>query len=360
MKRLFLFINLLLLGFTPTSGICSIFENPTPTEQLKSFVLGLVGAGITVGVVTYISSYIQKKMMSDFGGNKVSPKISHGEAKKWSGSLPQPFENILEEQEQAKIFIENNVPIDNGYLLYGVPGTGKTVAVRVLAEKLNIPLIETNSGQFINAWQGSGNQTWKSIIKTAHSCRKKLPFRCIVFIDEIDGFIRHRGNGEEDRLCNEILSEIPDEKNNDILFIGATNFLNLLDSALIRAGRLVPVELKLPSSCEREQFLTHFCQQKQLSLDASIISKNEFAHRTEKYSNADLKTLCNKSFRSHILYQLHKWERDRFKLPFPLRMFVSKGLEKEYPHFSLALKQELEKKKNQTDGISDAAQMMYV
>lgn len=363
MKRLFLLMNLMLMGLTPHTGMCSLFEKPTPTEQLKQFAIGLAGAVVTVAVLTTISSYIQQKMMNDFGGNNALPSIPHGEAKKWSGSLPQPFEKILEEQEEAKIFIENNVPLDNGYLLHGVPGTGKTFAIRVLAEKLNVPLIETNSGQFINIWQGSGNQTLKNIIKQARSCRKKLPFRCIVFIDEIDGFMRHRGgigDGGEDRLFNDILSVITDEKNNDILFIAATNFLHLMDPALIRTGRLVPVELKLPSSCEREQFLTHFCEQKQLSLDTSVLSKNEFAHETEKYSNADLEALCNESFRSHLLYQLHEWETERFKLPFPLRLFVRKGLQKEYPHFSLALKKGIEKKKKDHNAdLSEAVQMMY-
>jgi|GEM_PF-2811691 len=233
--------------------------------------------------------------------DSVKPIIPKGAAKEWAGRLPGNLDKILELKDHAEILAKKGITSPNGYLFHGVPGTGKTLLARVLAEKLQVPLIETNSGEFITMWQGSGNTKLQAILKAAHSCEAQLPFRCIVFIDEIEVIKRGSGNGEEDRLMTGLLAAITDPKNSTILFIGATNYKEKVDPALQREGRLLPIELTLPESSIRKQQIELFLKNSREILNEQDLSMNDLLEKTRNFSSAKLIETMKQVLRSHII-----------------------------------------------------------
>jgi transitional endoplasmic reticulum ATPase len=222
----------------------------------------------------------------------------------WAGPLPKEFEELLQSKEKYRLLKENNLDVPNGFLLHGKPGNGKTFVVKVLTQRLGIPLIETNSGQFLGAFQGSGNAKLKDILTKAHACKPQTPFKCIIFIDEIDGLQRNRvgiGNGEEDRLMNDLLSAITDPHNSSILFIGATNFIDKIDEALKRSGRLVPVELECPNKETRKTLMVHLFEKHKITLDEHILSMENLLEKTEGLSAADLDAMIKKALTTFLM-----------------------------------------------------------
>ncbi len=236
---------------------------------------------------------------------KEQPDIPKDAAKDWYGPLPEKFEQLLKSKKYSKTLAEKGLKPHNGYLLHGAPGTGKTLAAQVLAERLQVPLIKTNSGQFIKKLQGSGNERLQEILTKAHGYNPQAPFKCIIFIDELDGLKRNRregsSNGEEDRLVNDLLATITDEQNKDILFIGATNFIDKIDEALQRDGRLVPVKVELPTNEIREALFTNLLKKYTVTLDAKVLDMSELLKRTKGYSSATIDALITDALRNHIM-----------------------------------------------------------
>jgi len=162
-------------------------------ENFNKFVndYGRTTAQAASVIAALWASYKQLKALMP--AKDLTCAIPQGELKKWGGNFPKPIEDLVELQKYAEAFAQRGAPpLRNGYLLHGVPGTGKTFLAKALAEKLQIPLIEVNSGQFLSALQGSGNARLAEILKLAHQCKKGPGFKCIVFIDEIDGLSRSR------------------------------------------------------------------------------------------------------------------------------------------------------------------------
>ena len=241
-----------------------------------------------VSIATTIHSLFESK------GDSIKPTISTGANKQWAGRLPGNLNEILELKEHVEILANKGLNSPNGYLFHGVPGTGKTLLARVLAERLQVPLIETNSGQFVTAWRGSGVAKLNAILKAAHSCEAQLPFRCIVFIDEIEIINRGGagpGSAEDDRLLTALLAAITDPKNIDILWLGATNHIERVDPALQRDGRLSPLELTLPGDSIRRQHIDLFLKN----------SKEVLDEKTRDFSAAKLNETMKQVLRSHII-----------------------------------------------------------
>ena len=223
--------------------------------------------------------------------------------KNWAGPLPKAFEDLLRSRKHYKALSEKGLQLHNGYLLHGAPGAGKTFAVRVLAEKLQIPLIETNSGRFMTEIQAAGNKKLKEMLEKANDCKTQVPFKCILFIDELDGLQRNRhgSNGEEDRIINDLLATITSEENKDILFIGATNFIDKIAEALKRDGRLVPVKVELPTDQTRETVIASLLQKYTITLDAKLLNMDELLKKTKGFSSATIDALITDALRNHIM-----------------------------------------------------------
>jgi AAA+ superfamily predicted ATPase len=238
-----------------------------------------------------------------FAKQKEQPDIPKDAAKNWYGSLPEKFEQLLKSKKHYKALTEKGLNLPNGYLLHGAPGAGKTFAVQVLAEKLQIPLIEINSGQILTKYQGGGNEKLKEILEKAHGYNPQAPFKCIIFIDELDGLQRNRPNspGDEDRLVNDLLATITNKENKDILFIGATNFLDKIDEALQRDGRLIPVKVELPTDTTREKVIAGLLEKYTVTLDARLLDMDELLKKTKGFSSATIDALITDALRMHII-----------------------------------------------------------
>lgn len=309
MKRILLTFSIIVAGFFPhqahsssvIDSVTGFLERTCTVENWDRYAVRALAAGVAIATMYGAVKGVQ---ISINNGTKQNPQIFSGYAKKWTGSLPIKLQEIVNQASFAGLFLQHGVPLHNGYLLYGVPGTGKTWLARVLSDTLQIPLLETNSGQFINPLQGSGNIALKTLLQQAHSCWKKKPFKCIVFIDEIDGLTRQRGSGEEDRLFNELLSVITKPENSDILFLGATNFIDKMDAALKRDGRLVPIELKLPTDDIRKQLVQDFLARHKLSLDRHFITLDYIGSETGEFSLATLAAVLDSALRSHLQYDV--------------------------------------------------------
>lgn len=185
--------------------------------------------------------------------------------------------------------------IPKGILMVGPPGTGKTLMARALAGEAGVPFISISGSDFVEMFVGVGAARVRDLFEQA---RKNAP--CIIFIDEIDGIGKHRGNGsigghdEREQALNQLLVELDGfEKNSGIILIGATNRAEILDPALLRPGRLDrKVYVPLPDVKGREQILNVHITKVKVIAD---INPKVIAQMTPGFSGADLENLVNEA-----------------------------------------------------------------
>ena len=155
--------------YTGIRSICTVENYDTYGRRALEFF----GAAVSI--------YVALKGIEGLMG--IEATIQKNASKNWGGPLPEEIEALLQAKKHYPALKERGVPPHNGYIFHGVPGTGKTLLARVVSDKLQIPLIETNAGKFMSMLQGSGNSKLKAIMNKARSCKTQKPFRCIVFID---------------------------------------------------------------------------------------------------------------------------------------------------------------------------------
>lgn len=179
-----------------------------------------------------------------------------------------------------------------GVIFYGPPGTGKTLTAKALAGEAGVPFFSICGSDFVEKYVGVGASRVRALYKSA---RKSAP--CIVFIDEIDAIGGERGesnNGEKDQTINALLAELDGFKSTDnVLTICATNRLDILDPALLRAGRFdLKLAIGLPDKEGREKILKLHAKNKKLDETVDI---KELAGKTVGFSGAELENLLNES-----------------------------------------------------------------
>ncbi|MCQ2976074.1 MAG: ATP-dependent zinc metalloprotease FtsH [Bacteroidales bacterium] len=186
--------------------------------------------------------------------------------------------------------------IPKGALLVGPPGTGKTLLAKAVAGEAEVPFFSMSGSDFVEMFVGVGASRVRDLFAQA---KQKAP--CIVFIDEIDAIGRARGNNlnyhnndERESTLNQLLTEMDGfETNNGIIMIAATNRADVLDPALLRAGRFDrQIMIDLPDLNERaEIFAVHL---KPLKVDTSL-DINLLAKQTPGFSGADIANVCNEA-----------------------------------------------------------------
>lgn len=179
-------------------------------------------------------------------------------------------------------------------LFDGAPGVGKTLLAKVIAKETGYNCIVVNGSSFAGQLQGQGTENIKNLFKKA---RENQP--CMIFMDEIDGVGRKRGqsfNGEDsDRTLNQLLVEMDgfSTENENIFIIGATNFPERLDQALTRAGRFDRhITIPLPNFKGRMDILSLYLSKVKASPNINLES---IAHHTSGFSGATLENLINES-----------------------------------------------------------------
>lgn len=202
---------------------------------------------------------------------------------------------IVEFLKSPQKYIKMGAKIPKGALLIGLPGTGKTLLARAVANEADVPFFHISGSEFIELFVGVGSARVRDLFQAA---KKSAP--CLVFIDELDAIGRHRGAGlggghdEREQTLNQILVEMDGfEPNSGVVVISATNRPDILDPALLRPGRFDRrIILDLPDVKDREQILVVHGKGKLL---APEIDLRQIAERTPGFSGADLANLMNEA-----------------------------------------------------------------
>jgi cell division protease FtsH len=208
----------------------------------------------------------------------------------------QEVEEIVDFLKNPGKYTDLGAKIPKGALLVGPPGTGKTLLAKAVAGEADVPFFSLSGSDFVEMFVGVGASRVRDLFRQA---KEKAP--CIVFIDEIDAVGRARGrnpnmgsNDERENTLNQLLTEMDGfGSNSGVIILAATNRVDILDKALLRAGRFDrQINVDLPELNERKEiFVVHL---RNIKIDESV--DTEFLSRqTPGFSGADIANVCNEA-----------------------------------------------------------------
>jgi len=208
----------------------------------------------------------------------------------------QEVQEIVEFLKNPKKYTELGGKIPKGALLVGPPGTGKTLLAKAVAGEAGVPFFSMSGSDFVEMFVGVGASRVRDLFRQA---KEKAP--CIIFIDEIDAVGRARsknpamgGNDERENTLNALLTEMDGfGTNSGVIILAATNRVDMLDSALLRAGRFDrQISVDLPDLNERRAiFAVHL---KPIKTDKDL-DVDQLARQTPGFSGADIANVCNEA-----------------------------------------------------------------
>ena len=207
----------------------------------------------------------------------------------------QEVQEIVDFLKNPAKYYQMGARIPKGILLCGEPGTGKTLLAKAVAGEANVPFYSISGSDFVEVFVGVGASRVRDMFKVA-----KQTAPCIIFIDEIDAVGRQRGTGlggghdEREQTLNQILVEMDGfQPNSGVIVMAATNRADVLDPALLRAGRFDrQITVSNPDLKARTEILKVHARNKKLS---PKINLEDIARRTPGFSGADLENLLNEA-----------------------------------------------------------------
>ena len=256
-----------------------------------------------------LGQYMSRKLIEQAGGkDAMSFGMGKSNAKVYVQSTQGIHFNDVAGEDEAKEnlkeivdylhnpdkYTEVGASMPKGILLVGPPGTGKTMLAKAVAGEANVPFFSISGSEFVEMFVGMGASKVRDLFKQA---KEKAP--CIVFIDEIDAIGKKRdgqigGNDEREQTLNQLLTEMDGFGTNaGVIVLAATNRADILDKALLRAGRFDrQINVELPDLKERREiFDVHL---KNLKLDPHI-DRDFLARQTPGFSGADIANVCNEA-----------------------------------------------------------------
>ncbi len=222
-------------------------------------------------------------------------------------------EEIVEFLKNPKKYTELGGKIPKGALLVGPPGTGKTLLAKAVAGEADVPFFSLSGSDFVEMFVGVGASRVRDLFRQA---KEKSP--CIIFIDEIDAVGRARGknpamggNDERENTLNQLLTEMDGfGTNSGVIILAATNRVDILDKALLRAGRFDrQIHLDLPDLNERKAVFSVHLRNIKLSKDVDV---DLLARQTPGFSGADIANVCNEAALIAARHNKKKVEKDDF------------------------------------------------
>lgn len=249
------------------------------------------GAGNAGGAGNVFNVGKSKAQLFEKGANRVTFKDVAGQT-----AAKQEVQEIVEFLKQPQKYTELGGKIPKGALLVGPPGTGKTLLAKAVAAEADVPFFSMSGSDFVEMFVGVGASRVRDLFRQA---KEKAP--CIIFIDEIDAVGRARGknpnmggNDERENTLNQLLTEMDGfGTNSGVIILAATNRADILDKALLRAGRFDrQIHVDLPDLNERKEvFGVHI---RPLKLDDTV-DIDLLARQTPGFSGADIANVCNEA-----------------------------------------------------------------
>ena len=273
----------------------------------SSLLFEIIGSLLPILLFVGFGYFMLKTLNSGGGANKQAFDFSKSRARLES-DIKVRFADVAgcdeEKEEMAEIieylktprkFAKMGARIPKGILMVGSPGTGKTLLAKAVAGEANVPFYSISGSDFVEMFVGVGASRVRDMFKKA-----KQTAPCIIFIDEIDAVGRQRGAGfggghdEREQTLNQLLVEMDGmEENTGVVVIAATNRPDVLDPALLRAGRFDrQITVSLPDRKGREAILKVHARNKQFAADIDL---GALAKRTPGFSGADLENVLNES-----------------------------------------------------------------
>ena len=214
------------------------------------------------------------------------------------GGLDQLKEELLEAVEWPMKYKEAfdyvDVESPKGILLHGPPGTGKTLIAKALAKMTESNFISIKGPELLSKWVGESEKGVREIFRKA---RQAAP--CIIFLDEVDALVPRRGSGDSgshvtENVVSQILTEIDGlEELHNVLIIGATNRLDIVDEALLRPGRFDRIiEVPNPDAKGRKNIFEIHTKKKPLDSDVNVAKLVEI---TDGFSGAEIAAVANRA-----------------------------------------------------------------
>ena len=208
----------------------------------------------------------------------------------------QEIEEIVAFLKNPSKYTELGGKIPKGALLVGPPGTGKTLLAKAVAGEADVPFFSMSGSDFVEMFVGVGASRVRDLFRQA---KEKSP--CIIFIDEIDAVGRARGknpnmgsNDERENTLNQLLTEMDGfGSNSGVIILAATNRADILDKALLRAGRFDrQIHVDLPDVHERKQIFNVHLRPIKIN---ETVDVNFLAKQTPGFSGADIANVCNEA-----------------------------------------------------------------
>lgn len=285
--------NLLKQDISVSEDLPLDFKSLIPT-------IGLIASIVIFLIMTMKSSTIKSKRMLSVDSmdaseakdtNYTFEDIAGNEEAKES---VQDIVDFLKSPEKYSLY---GARMPKGIILYGEPGTGKTLLAKAVANEANVPFYAVSGSDFIQVYVGVGASRIRQLFKKARSSANG---KAVIFIDEIDAIGKRRDSGkstggsdERDQTLNALLTEMSGfNESQGIVVMAATNRLDMLDPALLRPGRFDRhIEIMLPDRCAREKIIKLHLSNKPIG-DINI---SELAQKTSYFSGAKIENLVNEA-----------------------------------------------------------------
>ena len=255
------------------------------------FMLRMGGGAGPTGSGVFNVGKSKAQLFEKGAANRVTFKDVAGQA-----AAKQEVQEIVDFLKDPQKYTRLGGKIPKGALLVGPPGTGKTLLAKAVAGEADVPFFSMSGSDFVEMFVGVGASRVRDLFRQA---KEKAP--CIIFIDEIDAVGRARGknpnmggNDERENTLNQLLTEMDGfGSNSGVIILAATNRVDILDKALLRAGRFDrEIYVDLPDLNERKEvFGVHL---RPLKLD-NTVDVDLLARQTPGFSGADIANVCNEA-----------------------------------------------------------------